>query len=178
VQTNIYKPVLDSDDIVDMHTNINNLQSAKALAQSKGACLGGSFFSLSAIRQYAPTIKSNGGCQVGYDFENSKTPSSELADPVGSMTTAAKIAHNNGLKLMVDAGRAYTTKYAAQFAKVADVYNIQAQALESTPSSYISYVKSETSIIKTAHPGMPVIAETSTARGTVSQMEQCFAGVA
>jgi hypothetical protein len=180
LQTNIYKPVLKLQDFVDMQRNVNNLAAVKTLAQSKGVCFGGSFFSLSAIKQYAPIIKQNGGCQVGYDLESGtgNTPTAELANPVGSMTSAANIAHSNGLKLVVDSSRALTTKYAAQFAKVADLYNIQAQALESTPSSYISYVKNEAAIIKAAHPGMPVIAETSTTRGTVSQMEQCFAGVA
>jgi hypothetical protein len=176
---NIYKfPVVDSGDVVDMHGNINNLASTKQLARSTGATFGGTFVSLSAIQQYAPVIKSNGGTQIGYDLEKSLSPTTELANPVASMTTASNIAHKNGLKFMCVPSKQLTKTYAMQFAKVCDVYNLMVQALESNPSTYSNFVHSMTATIKAAHPGILVIAETSTERGTVQQMEQSFASVA
>lgn len=174
-QTNMYKPVLDNrGDYVDMHGNIKNLQAAKALAQSTGACLGGSYFSLADMQKFAPTIKQNGGCEIGYDLESQYSPASEVANPVASMTQAAQIAHSNGLLLFVDSSRALTAQgnNAAGFAKVGDLYNLQTELLTGRPTDFVSFVKKWTPIIKAAHPGIPVFAEVSTNRGTLAQMKQ------
>jgi hypothetical protein len=177
-QINIYKPVLDNrGDYVEVHGKIDNLASTKNLAQATGACLGGSFFSLADLQKYAPIIKQNGGCEIGYDLEKEYSPAAEMADPVGSTTKAANIAHSNGLLLLIDCSRPLTAQYAATFAKLGDIYNLQTELLTGRPTDFINYVKTYTPIIKSAHPGIPVLAEVSTNRGTLSQMKQDTTGV-
>jgi hypothetical protein len=94
------------------------------------------------------------------------------------MTTASKIVHNNGLRFMCDASHKLTDQYYNSFAKVSDVYNIQSEAFSGNPSAFSTYIHGITAKLKAAHPGMPVIAETSTNRGTLSQIEQDFSSVA
>ena len=63
------------------------------------------------------------------------------------------------------------------FAKLGDIYNLQTELLTGNPTGFINYVKTYTPIIKAAHPGIPVFAEVSTNRGTLSQMNQDTDGV-
>jgi hypothetical protein len=159
----IYTPVIDTGDYVLMHPSDSNIDSASQLKPAAGN-MGVEYFSLSAIKANAPILGSKGVTFISYDIEANFSPSSDLVNPVSSMQKAAAITHQYGLQFMAAPSHLLTDKYYSSFAK----------AFESNPSKYGVYVHNTISKLKNAHPGMPVTVETSTASGTVSQMEQCF----
>jgi len=173
----IYRPATKPGDYVLMHPDDSNLAYASQLKSAAGN-MGVEYFSLSGIEANAPTLGPKGVTFISYDLESIYSPSSDLANPVISMQTAAAVTHKYGLLFMSSPSRLLTDKYYYSFAKVSDIYQLQAQAFESNPSNYSTYVHNTIPKLKNAHPGMPVSVETSTARGTVFQMEQCFSLVA
>jgi hypothetical protein len=175
----IYSPVTDLGDYVLMHPSQSNIAFASQL-KSKAGNMGVEYISLSNIKANAPFLKSKGVTFISYDLEANLSPSSDLANPVSSMQQAANVTHNNGLAFMADPSHLLTDKYYSSFAKVSDLYNLQAQAFQSNPSTYSTYVHNTIPKLKSAHPGMPVSVETSTERGamTAAQMAQAFSLVA
>jgi hypothetical protein len=173
----IYRPVTDQGDYVLMKPSDANIKFASMLKSAAGN-MGVEYFSLSDIKGNASALKSEGVTFISYDLESGFSPPSDLINPVSSMQEAANVTHQNGLAFMADPSHLLTDKYFSSFAKVSDLYNLQAQAFESNPSNYSTYVHNTIPKLKNAHPGMPVSVETSTARGTVFQMEQCFSLVA
>jgi hypothetical protein len=173
----IYTPVIDTGDYVLMHPSDSNIAYASQLKPAVGN-MGVEYFSLSDIEANAPILGSKGVTFISYDLEANLSPSSDLANPEHSMQKAAVVTHKYGLQFMAAPSHILTDEYYSSFAKVSDLYNLQAQAFESNPSRYTAYVHSTISNLKSVHPGMPVSVETSTALGTVSQMEQCFSLVA
>jgi hypothetical protein len=173
----IYTPVTDLGDQVMMHPSDPNIAYASKLKPAAGN-MGVEYVSLSNIIANAPVLKSKGVTFISYDLEANLSPSSDLIDPVASVQTAAAITHQYGLKFMADPSNLLTNKYYSSFADVSDLYNLQAQALESDPSAYSAYVHQIVPKLKNAHPGMPVSVQTSTERGSLSQMKRCFSLVA
>jgi hypothetical protein len=173
----IYRPVTDLGDFVLTKPSDANINFALQLKSAAGN-MGVEYFSLAAIKGNAAEDKSEGVTFISYDLEKGLSPPSDLINPVSSMQEAASVTHQNGLAFMADPSRSLTDEFLSSFAKVSDLYNLQAQAFESNPSQYSTYVHNTIPKLKNAHPGMPVSVETSTSTGTVSQMEQCFSLVA
>jgi hypothetical protein len=171
---NLYKPYVRSADYVMTHPNAKNLGYAFQLQGIKGV----EYFSLSDIRANIASLKSNGVNFISYDLEETYSAPGDLIDPVNSMKQASNIVHQSGLKLIATPSHKLTDKFAPNFAAVADLYILQAQAYQSNSSSYQVYVNNMTSKLKAAHLGMPVIAELSTARGDLASMKKSFSLVA
>jgi hypothetical protein len=175
---NMYKPYMKAGDIVAMFPNTNNLNYAKQLIASStttgASYLGVQYFSLADIKANAPTLKSKGVSIVGYDLEKVYSPASDLANPVASMTTASNIAHQYGLKLeCVPANIDNINQYMSSFAKVSDIFQIQSEWIANNPTKFSNYIHNLVPKLRTAHPGMPIIAELTTNLGTtLDQMKQ------
>jgi hypothetical protein len=175
---NMYKPYMNVGDIVAMFPNTNNLNYAKQLIASStttgASYLGVQYFSLADIKANAPTLKSKGVSIVGYDLEKVYSPASDLANPVASMTTASNIAHQYGLKLeCVPANIDNINQYMSSFAKVSDIFQIQSEWIANNPTKFSNYIHNLVPKLRTAHPGMPIIAELTTNLGTtLDQMKQ------
>ena len=117
---------------------------------------------------------------VMYDPEVwSFTPVDEQRDPVSAAAGAASVAHAHGLRFIVSPALNLTTvlspgssaqrwrrfldlNLAAEFAKVADVIELQAQSLERDATSYTTFVREATAQATAAKPGVTVIAGLST----------------
>jgi hypothetical protein len=176
---NMYKPYTKAGDIVAMFPNTNNLNYAKQLIASStttngASYLGVQYFSLADIKANAPALKSKGVSIVGYDLEKVYSPASDLANPVASMTTASNIAHQYGLKLeCVPANIDNINQYMSSFAKVSDIFQIQSEWIANNPTKFSNYIHNLVPKLRTAHPGMPIIAELTTNLGTtLDQMKQ------
>ena len=175
---NMYKPYMNVGDIVAMFPNTNNLNYAKQLIASStttgASYLGVQYFSLADIKANAPTLKSKGVSIVGYDLEKVYSPASDLANPVASMTTASNIAHQYGLKLeCVPANIDNINQYMSSFAKVSDIFQIQSEWIANNPTKFSNYIHNLVPKLRTAHPGMPIIAQLTTNLGTtLDQMKQ------
>jgi hypothetical protein len=125
---------------------------------------------------------------VMYDPEVwSFTPVAEQRDPVRAAASAASVAHAHGLRFIVTPALNLTTvlapsssaprwrrfldlNLAAQFARVADIVELQAQSLERDAATYTAFVREATAQATAAKPGVVVIAGLSTnpPGGTVS----------
>jgi hypothetical protein len=117
---------------------------------------------------------------VMYDPEVwSATPVDEQHDPVGAAASAASVAHAHGLRFIVAPALNLTTVLSpgsgaqrwqrfldlnlpAEFAKVADIIELQAQSLERDATSYATFVREATAQATAAKPGVTVIAGLST----------------
>jgi hypothetical protein len=117
---------------------------------------------------------------VMYDPEVwSFTPVDEQRDPVSAAASAASVAHAHGLRFIVSPALNLTTvlspgssaprwrrfldlNLAAEFAKVADIVELQAQSLERDATSYATFVREATAQATAAKPGVTVIAGLST----------------
>lgn len=122
---------------------------------------------------------------VGYDNESwVATPLNERLNPTAYMAAFAELAHARGAKVMLMPARdllgvpgTLWTSYLAdapQAASVADVYEIQAQALQTKGvAAYASFVKSA---VGNAKPGQPKWAGLTTDRAgdTAAQMFACY----
>jgi hypothetical protein len=170
----LFQPFLRSTDYLITHPDYVNWNFAMMLPGVKGV----EFFSLAQIQANAAILKAKGATFISYDLETSYSPANETSDPVASMRQASVIAHENGLKLIAAPSHLLTDKYYSAFARVADVYILQAQAYQSNSSQYKSYVDSIVPKLRASHSGMPVITELSTARGDLKNMEQSFSSVA
>ena len=102
---------------------------------------GVQYFSLAEIRSKVTTLKKLGVDIVSYDLEKEGSPARDLSNPVTSVKLASDVVHRNGLKFMVAPSRELTSLYGAQFAKFVDIYDVQAQSLQSKPNEYKDYVE-------------------------------------
>jgi hypothetical protein len=167
---NMFRPYLDTNEMVMTHPNASNLDFALELPGIKGV----EYFSLAEIMANAAILKAKGISFISYDIENKLSPASEMADPVASVRTAAQIIHKAGMLFMVAPSRNTNLRYASQFAAFADIYNPQGQALQPNPAQYAAYYDNISSQIRAANPRIKIIAEVSTARGDLQNMEKCF----
>jgi hypothetical protein len=167
----MYKKYLDSSDYIFGASG--DLKNANLLPGSKV----GTWNSLADIQTNAPTLKSKGITILGYDLEKALSPSSDLSNPVGSMKSAADIAHKYGLLFAAVPGYPFVTpSYASQFASYANIFVIQAQGWETTHSGSQSCqqkIGDISNAIRSANVNTIVIAQLSTTTGTISDMEKC-----
>jgi hypothetical protein len=81
-----------------------------------------------------------------------------LIDPVKSVKLASDVVHRNGLKFMLAPSREYTSLYGAQFAKFADIYDVQAQSLQSKPNEYKGYVEQIVKKLRSSNREISIVA--------------------
>lgn len=176
-QKSIYSVLGNEDIALGQKASMSFIDSVKWPTDT---LKGSQYFSLSDIKTNAPKIKADGGTYVGYDFENSNTPSSELANPVQSFKTANQIATANGLQLFCSPGKSYAKNIVSQVAQYCAIWNGQGQGGEVNTSSYILYIQSQASKARAANPNIKVIAELSAnVNGvTLSILEYDFSHVA
>lgn len=107
------------------------------------------------------------------------TPAAEQRDPVAAATRAAAVAHAHGLRFLVAPALNLTTVAGARagtprwerflslglprrLARVADVFEIQAQSLERDTGTYTRFVKNAVDQSKSANPAIRILAGLST----------------
>jgi hypothetical protein len=107
------------------------------------------------------------------------TPASEQRAPAHAAATAARLAHEHGLKLIVAPALNLTTvqpgggqgprwqrfldlHLAADMAKAADFIELQAQSLERSAATYAEFIRQAAAQARAAHPGVTVLAGLST----------------
>ena len=96
---------------------------------------------------------------MGYDLESGSSKT-DINDPIRAIIQASKIAHQNGFKFMPIPGFPVNTpQLAGQFAPYADVYIIQAEAHQQTPSIFQNFVISRVNAIRSANPNIPIMVE-------------------
>ncbi len=136
VLRDLAKSVLDSGDTIIFHYSSTGaptstqITALKAVTNVPNSHKGFEFFSLAAIKKYAPVAKENGFGFIAYDLEDGSSPSSEVSNPVTSFKNAASIAHSYGLKLIATPGYPILTNYATQFARYVDGVHMQTQRLQ------------------------------------------------
>lgn len=170
-QYDAYNPYLDPlSDRVRIHVGLDNSITSEQLdlidslpSTEKGA----EFFSLAEIKAFAPKARALGFTYLDYDLEPGKgrSPAGDLADPVASVKEAAAAAHSAGLLFNVSPSKKLTTQYGTEFAKYVDMYHIQAQSLQTKPSSYLSFVKETAGKLRSANPDLTITVQLSTTRG-------------
>jgi hypothetical protein len=169
----LYESYIRSTDYVMTHPNDDNWNYANELPGMKGT----EFFSLDEIRDKAADLKEKGATFISYDLESTYSPSDDIANPTESVAEASKVVHQNGLQFIVAPSRSLTDRYYSSIAPFADIYILQAQAFTSDPTKFKSYVQGIVPKINAVNPGMPIIVEVSTARGTLAEMMRCFSAV-
>jgi len=81
------------------------------------------------------------------------TPASESSDPGESSRRAMEFAHAHNLAYMATPGRPVTLRYAADMAKYADAYGMQAYGeSRESPESFLQFVKDTSSKIRAVKP--------------------------
>ena len=168
----LYKPYLTDNDYVITFLGAKNLNYAQLLPGSKTV----TYASLPDIQNNIMQLKGKVS-YIAYDIEKELSPAEELADPVGSVRSASKIAHDNGIKFMLAPSGILTEKYGPDFAPFVDVYVMQYQAYQKEPSLYKSKVINMANKLKTANPSIELITQVSTLRGSISNMEETFSSV-
>ena len=152
--------------------------------------------SLVEVRQAVTEAPVHGATSITYDPENwSYTPLCEQQAPAASMAHAASLAHAAGLELIAapsldlmnvcDPHGTGTnrTKYLtmgipkAVAASGADVYEIQAQDLETNPAKFSAFVHECATAAHALNPHLQIIAGLSTQPDgktvTAAELEQC-----
>jgi hypothetical protein len=150
------------------HPNEKNLPFTKALPSQHGV----QYFSLAEIESKAATLKSQGVEIVGYDLEREYSPARDLRNPIASVSIVSQIVHKYDMKLMVSPSRELTELYGSRFAMFVDIYNIQAQSLQSTPNDYQMLVDKVAQNLRLANPDLEVFSQVSTARGSLESMKE------
>jgi endoglucanase len=130
-----------------------------------------------------------GTVAVQYAPSSPVTPRNQLTDPSNAFMQAALVAHARGLLLIgapsLDVVRATaphlktikrTSKFlqrriAAAAARYSDIYVIQAQSLERTPSRFSAFVRQTAAQAVNAHPSVEILAEIRSGAGTGAPTE-------
>jgi hypothetical protein len=170
----LYIPYLDNNDKILSHPNEQNLQHTMQLPGEHGV----QYFSLAEIRSKVATLKKLGVDIVSYDLEKDGSPARDLTNPVTSVKLASDIVHRNGLKFMVAPSRELTSLYGAQFAKFVDIYDVQAQSLQSKPNEYKNYVEQIVKKLRSSNAEISISAQVSTDRGSLDSMKNSISLVA
>jgi hypothetical protein len=172
----LYKTHLSQHDISLSKPDDSNLEHTMQLPGRHGV----SYFSVAEIKANAAQLKSKGADFIEYNFEESYSPSSDLADPVSSVKKAYAIAHSNGLELIVTPSVQLTTQHAPDFARHADYYNIMAMSLQNDGcwTGFRDFVNNTVTRIREANPELPISVELSTVRGPLENMKECYSASA
>ena len=169
----LYSTYWNEGDIALSHPNEENLEYTMQLPGQHGV----QYFSVSEIRSNVATLKAEGVDIVSYDLEKEYSSNSDLKDPVASVKTASEIVHQYNMKFMITPSIMLTADFGAQFAPFVDIYNIQAQSLQSRPNEYNNFVEQTVRELRSANPEISISAQVSTARGSLENMKKSIASV-
>lgn len=167
----IYSSYLNNDDIALSHPNEENLGNTMQLPGKHGV----QYFSLSEIMRNVDSLKARGVDIVSYDLEKENASSQELKDPVASVKTASEAVHKDNMKFMVSHSMMLTADFGTQFAPFVDIYNIQAQSLQSRPNEYNDFVEQTVRELRSVNPEISITVQVSTARGSLEGMKESIA---
>jgi hypothetical protein len=183
-QVDVYRPNMNANDMTKLRVTNGSMPAAYvAAAESLPGTPGVEFISSADIVANAQRVKDLGFEFVDFNLESGLSPAADNSDVVGAMRRAADAAHAVGLRFRATPSHAYTTRYGTQIAPFADSYHIQAQALQSTPSAYTSYVRSIVPQLRAANGRLEITVQVSTQQAAaaglslVDTMEQCVASV-
>ena len=172
---NMYKSYLTANDYVITYS-LKNLNYVNMLPGTKVFGVN----SVGQIQNKVALLKQSGISTIGFDLEHGSS-ANDMVDPVSAIQNAAAIAHRNGLKLMPIPGFGVNTpEFNGKFASSADVYLIQAEAHQQSPTTFKNFVTPIVDAIRSANPNIKIIVEVSVNNkfGQVANIEQCYSSVA
>jgi hypothetical protein len=169
----LYGSYLNDDDIALSHPNEENLQNTMQLPGKHGV----QYFLLSEIMLNVTSLKAQGVDIVSYDLEKENASYNELKDPVASVKAASEVVHKNNMKFMISPSIKLTADFGTQFAPFVDIYNIQAQSLQSRPNEYNNFVEQTVRELRSANPEISISVQVSTARGSLEGMKKSIMSV-
>jgi hypothetical protein len=167
----LYSSNLNNDDIALSHPNEGNLENTIQLPGKHGV----QYFKLSEIMLNVNSLKARGVDIVSYDLEKENASSQELKDPVASVRTASETVRKNNMLFMLSPSMMITADFGTQFAPFVDIYNIQAQSLQSRPNEYNDFVEHTVRELRSANPEISISVQVSTARGSLEGMKESIA---
>jgi hypothetical protein len=171
----MYKSYLTANDYVITYS-LKNLNYVNMLPGTKVFGVN----SVGQIQNKVALLKQSGISTIGFDLEHGSS-ANDMVDPVSAIQNAAAIAHRNGLKLMPIPGFGVNTpEFNGKFASSADVYLIQAEAHQQSPTTFKNFVTPIVNAIRSANPNIKIIVEVSVNNkfGQVANIEQCYSSVA
>jgi hypothetical protein len=136
-----------------------------------------SYFSIADIQTNIAADRSLGVGWIFYDLEGGLSPAAEVSDPIDSISQAATIVHNAGLKFaftVVNVGR-HPRDIVPSVVANADAYNPQGQTfIEQGCGVYANEVGQVMILAKQHNPSLRLWAQLSLLRGTVETNKQCL----
>ncbi len=170
--TTLYKKHANSTDIIEEFSNQTLPSSATTAISSP--MKGVTFFALNDIRNNVVALHNNGYTWVIYDLEPDYSPASEVADPVGSVQAAAKMVHNNGMKLMLTPAE-IPRSYVPAMTQYVDGYLIQAQGMITQPTpTFLHNISGMINLIRTENPNETIIMQGTTIYDTATQIDSAY----
>ncbi|MBI3638864.1 MAG: hypothetical protein HY223_00950, partial [Thaumarchaeota archaeon] len=132
------------------------------------------YFSLLDIQNNANILHTNGYKWIVYDLEPSFSPVNEISDPVNSVQQASQIAHSNGLGLAITQAQ-IPQSYFQGMATYSDAFVLQVQdRINGDPTIFLTGIKYNINLIRTANPNEIVILQGSTIKDTPSQINAAY----
>ncbi|HEU4446341.1 MAG TPA: hypothetical protein VFR94_16840 [Nitrososphaeraceae archaeon] len=169
----LYSSHWNDGDIALSHPNEENLEYTMQLPGEHGV----QYFSLSEIKSNVASLKAKGVDIVSLDLEKEYSSNLDLEDPVASVKAASEIVHKYDMKFMISPSIMLTADFGTQFAPFVDIYNIQAQSLQSRPNEFNDFVKEIARDLRSANPEISISTQVSTARGSLDNMKRSISSV-
>jgi hypothetical protein len=169
----IYSSHWNDGDIALSHPNEENLDYTMQLPGEHGV----QYFSLSEITTNVASLKAKGVDIISLDLEKQYSSNLDLEDPVASVKVASENVHRYNMKFMISPSIMLTSEYGSQFAPFVDLYNIQAQSLQTRPNEFNDFVEEVVRELRSANPDISISAQVSTARGSLESMKRSISSV-
>ena len=132
------------------------------------------YFSLSDMQNNANILHTNGYKWIVYDLEPDYSPANEISDPVNSVLQASQIAHSNGLGLAITQAQ-IPQSYFQGMATYSDAFVLQVQdRINGDPTIFLSGIKYNINLIRTANPNEIVFLQGSTMKDTPNQINAAY----
>jgi hypothetical protein len=124
------------------------------------------------------TVAADKAKLFGYNPEHwSQTPTAEQNNLVATVKNASTQVHAAGLQFFLAPDDQFDSQYAAQLAPYADIYCVQAEHYETSPTTFSQWVLPTTATIRAANPNVKVYIEVSTQQGTPAQIDAALLAV-
>ncbi|HET6458302.1 MAG TPA: Ig-like domain-containing protein, partial [Nitrosopumilaceae archaeon] len=157
-----------------MITQFTNSLLDSSVTTSISSMKSVTYFSLLDIQNNAKTLHTNGYNWIVYDLEPSLSPVNEVSDPVNSVLQASQIAHSNGLGLAITQAQ-IPQSYFQGMATYSDAFVLQVQdRINGDPTIFVTGIKYNINLIRTANPNEIVILQGSTIKNTPSQINAAY----
>ena len=167
----IYHKHAKTSDIVE---EFSNQTLANTVVSAVPSMKGVTYFNLKDIQNNVIKLHNSGYTWVIYDLEPEYSPANEVADPLGSVQQAAKLVHNNGMKLMI-APALIPRSYVQSMTSYTDGYLIQAQDMINDPiTSFTPKITSLINLIRTEKANEVIIMQGSTIKDNAIQINAAY----